>query len=403
MFHAQPDACPVCGPSVTLINPTLEKGGMGGFEYQKDDAVNKCVELIKEGNIIAIKGLGGYHLVCDAGNAESIKRLRERKQREERPVAVMFADIESVKAEAHVGMLEERALRSVERPIVILRKKNGTRLPDSISPGNETIGAFLPYTPLHHIILQKLMRPLIATSANISDEPIAKDEDDAFKRLASIADYFLTHNREIVRRCDDSVVRIVSERQVPIRRSRGFAPLPVILPFKLKRPVLALGPYMNNTIAVGMDDKVYLSQHIGDLETPLAMEFYKETVNDFLRLFNIKPEIVVADMHPGYFSTVFGEKYYKDKLVKVQHHFAHMLSCMAENDIQTDEEVIGFAFDGTGYGIDKTVWGSEVMIVSYSGFKRLYHLHPYHLPGGEKAVKEPFRTALSLLCETFGD
>ncbi|MBI5675702.1 MAG: carbamoyltransferase HypF [Nitrospirae bacterium] len=402
-FHAQPDACPVCGPFITLINPTLENGGMGGFKYQKDDAINKCVELIKEGNIIAIKGLGGYHLVCDAMNETSVRILRERKQREERPVAVMFADIESVEAEAHVSMLEERALCSVERPIVILRKKKGTRLPDSISPGNDTIGAFLPYTPLHHIILQRLKRPVVATSANISDEPIAKDEDDAFKRLSGIADYFLTNNRKIVRRCDDSVVRIVAERQIPIRRSRGFVPLPVILPFRLEKPVLALGPYMNNTIAVGIDDKVYLSQHVGDLETPLAMEFYEETVNDFLRLFNIKPEVVVSDMHPGYYSTIFGEMHYKDKLVKVQHHFSHILSCMAENDIQNDEEVIGFAFDGTGYGTDKTVWGSEVMTASYSGFKRLYHLRPYRLPGGEKAVKEPFRIALSLLYETFGD
>lgn len=395
-FHAQPDACTVCGPEVSLFD------NKGEALSRRDEAIKQCVELIQEGNIIAIKGLGGYHLVCDAGNDESIKRLRERKQREERPVAVMFPDIE-IKAEAHVDLLEERALCSVERPIVILRKKKGTRLPDSISPGNDTIGAFLPYTPLHHIILQRLKRPVVATSANTSDEPIAKDEDDAFKRLSGIADYFLTHNREIVRRCDDSVVRIVAERQVPVRRSRGFAPLPVLLPFKLKRPVLALGSYMNNTIAVGIDDKVYLSQHIGDLETPRAMEFYEETVNDFLRLFNIKPEVVVSDMHPGYYSTIFGEKYYKDKLIKVQHHFAHILSCMAENDIQKDEEVIGFAFDGTGYGTDKTVWGSEVMIASYAGFKRSYHLHPYRLPGGEKTVKEPFRTALSLLFETFGD
>jgi len=402
-FHAQPDACPVCGPSVTLINPTLEKGGRGGFEYQKNDAVNKCVDLIKEGKIVAIKGLGGYHLICDAMNEASVRILRERKQREERPVAVMFSDIKSIKAEGQVSMLEERALRSVERPIVILRKKKGTRLPDSISPGNDTIGAFLPYTPLHHIILQRLKRPVVATSANISDEPIAKDEEDAFKRLSGIADYFLIYDRKIIRRCDDSVVRIVAERQIPIRRSRGFAPLPVVLPFKLKRPVLALGPYMNNTIAVGVDDKVYLSQHIGDLETPLAMEFYEETIHDFLRLFNIKPEVVVSDIHPGYYSTTFGETHYKDKLIKVQHHFAHILSCMAENDIQKDEEVIGFAFDGTGYGTDKTVWGSEVMLVSYSGFKRSYHLQPYRLPGGEKAVKEPFRTALSLLYETFGD
>ncbi len=396
-FHAQPDACPECGPEVILLNNKRETIS------NKDKAVEDVVKFINEGRIIAIKGLGGYHLVCDATNEESVRILRDRKQREEKPMAVMFPDITSIKKEAYLGLLEERALNSTEKPIVILKKRKNTTITDLVSPENSTVGAFLPYTPLHYIILERLKKPVVATSANITDEPIARDDDDAFRRLSDIADYFLTHNREIVRRCDDSVVRIVSERQVPVRRSRGFTPLPVVLPFKLRRPVLALGTYMNNTIALGVDDKVYLSQHIGDLETPLAMEFYEETVNDFLRLFDIKPEIVVSDMHPGYYSTIFGEKHYRDKLVKVQHHFAHILSCMAENDVAEDEEVIGFAFDGTGYGLDKTVWGSEVMIASYAGFSRVFHLRPYSLPGGEKAVKEPVRTAFSLLYETFGD
>lgn len=396
-FHAQPDACPECGPEVILLNNKRETVS------NKDKAVEDVVKFINEGRIIAIKGLGGYHLVCDATNEESVRILRDRKQREEKPMAVMFPDITSIKKEAYLGLLEERALNSTEKPIVILKKRKNTTITDLVSPENSTVGAFLPYTPLHYIILERLKKPVVATSANITDEPIARDDDDAFRRLSDIADYFLTHNREIVRRCDDSVVRIVSERQVPVRRSRGFTPLPVVLPFKLRRPVLALGTYMNNTIALGVDDKVYLSQHIGDLETPLAMEFYEETVNDFLRLFDIKPEIVVSDMHPGYYSTMFGEKHYRDKLVKVQHHFAHILSCMAENDVAEDEEVIGFAFDGAGYGLDKTVWGSEVMIASYAGFSRVFHLRPYSLPGGEKAVKEPVRTAFSLLYETFGD
>jgi hydrogenase maturation protein HypF len=396
-FHAQPDACPECGPEITLLN------NKGEIISNKDEAIDEAVRLIEEGGIIAIKGLGGYHLVCDAMNDGAVRRLRERKQREERPLAVMFPDIDSVKKEADLNQFEERALNSVERPIVILNKKKGTGMADSVSPDNDTIGAFLPYTPLHHLIISRLNKAVVATSANLSDEPIVKDEDDAVKRLSDVADHFLIHNRGIVRRCDDSVVRIVSERQVPVRRSRGFAPLPVILPFKLKRPVLALGPYMNNTIAVGIDDRAYLSQHIGDLETPLAMEFYEETLNDFLRLLDIKPEVVVSDMHPGYYSTVFGEKNYKDKLLKVQHHFAHILSCMAENDIQEDEEVIGFAFDGTGYGPDKTVWGSEVMTVSYSGYSRVCHLRPYRLPGGERAVKEPVRAAFSLLYEAFDE
>lgn len=396
-FHAQPDACHVCGPSVSLYD------NKGKLICEKDKAIEKVINLIKKGLIISLKGIGGYHLVCDATNEEAVDRLRKKKHREEKPMAVMFPDIDVIKAEAHINLLEERALNSIEKPIVIVKKRDATVLADSVSPDNSTVGAFLPYTPLHHIILQKLKKPVIATSANMTDEPIVKDEADAFARLANIADYILSHNRDIVRRGDDSVVRIIAERQVPIRRSRGFAPLPVTLPFSLKKPVLGLGPYMNSTIAIGIDDKVFISQHIGDLDTPLAMEFFEETINDFLTLFDIRPEVVISDMHPRYYSTKFGERHFKDKLVKVQHHFAHILSCMIENDIPAEEEVIGFAFDGTGYGVDKTVWGGEVLIASYKGFKRVLHLRPYRLPGGDKAVKEPCRTAFSLLYETFGE
>ncbi|HDO25358.1 MAG TPA: carbamoyltransferase HypF, partial [Nitrospirae bacterium] len=396
-FHAQPDACPLCGPFVSLYD------SKGDLICEKQEAVDKAVELINSGNIIAIKGIGGFHLVCDATSEQAVDRLRKRKFREEKPMAVMFPDLESAKKEAHIDLLEERALNSIERPIIILKKRPDTVLAGSVSPDNSTTGIFLPYTPLHHIILQRLKKPVIATSANMTDEPIVKDETDAFKRLSKIADHVLSHNRDIARRCDDSVVRIVAERQVPIRRSRGFSPLPVALPFRLKEPVLALGPYMNNTIAIGIDDKIFISQHIGDLDTPLSMGFYEETINDFLRLFDVEPGVVVSDMHPGYYSTKFGEKHFKDRLVKVQHHFAHILSCMAENDMPQDAEVIGFAFDGTGYGLDKTVWGGEVLIASYKGFKRAFHLGPFKLPGGEKAVKEPVRTAFSLLYETFGE
>jgi len=396
-FHAQPNACPVCGPWISLYDNS------GNLICEKEDAISEVTTLINNGNIIALKGIGGYHLLCDATNEGAVQRLRKRKHREEKPMAVMFPDIGAIKAEAHVSLLEERALNSVEKPIVILKKRKTTVLADLVSPDNSTAGAFLPYTPLHNIILQRLKKPVVATSANMTDEPIVKDEADAFKRLSDIADYILSHNRDIVRRCDDSVVRIMAERQVPIRRSRGFVPLPVPVLFNFEKPVLALGPYMANTIAIGIDNKVFVSQHIGDLDTPLAMEFYEETINDFLRLFDIKPEIVVSDMHPGYYSTRFGERNFKDKLIQVQHHFAHILSCMAENEIPEDKEVIGFAFDGTGYGLDKTIWGGEVLLVTYKGFKRVFHLHPYKLIGGEKAVIEPYRTAFSLLYETFGE
>ncbi len=396
-FHAQPDACSVCGPSVCLYN---EKGEL---ILTKDSAIKKTIDLINEGLIIAIKGIGGYHLVCDAADKTAVDRLRKRKHREEKPMAVMFPDLSGIKAAAYTDSLEERALNSIEKPIVILKKKETAPLADSVSPDNGTIGAFLPYTPLHHIILQAIKKPVIATSANMTDEPIVKDNADAFERLSDITDYTLSHNRHIVRRCDDSVVRITAQRQVPLRRSRGFAPLAITLPFKINKPVLCLGPYMNNTIAVGIDDKVFMSQHIGDLDTPLATDFYEETINDFLKMFDVKPEVVVSDMHPGYYSTRFGEKHYKNRLTRVQHHFAHIISCMAENDLPGGTDVIGFSFDGTGYGMDKTIWGGEVLIASYKKFRRAFHLRPYKLPGGDKAVKEPFRTALSLLFETFGE
>jgi hydrogenase maturation protein HypF len=396
-FHAEPNACHECGPWISLYD--CEENMI----CDRYEALEKVVHLIHKGNIIAMKGIGGYHLICDATNEESVTRLRKKKLREEKPMAVMFPDVDSVKKEAHINPLEERALSAIERPVVIVKKRGNTCLAWSVSPDNSTVGAFLPYTPLHHILLRKLKKPVIATSANLTDEPIVKDEKDAFERLSKISDHILIHNREIVKRCDDSVVRIAAERQLPIRRSRGFAPLPVLLPFKLKKPALALGPYMNNTIALGINDKVFMSQHIGDLDTPLAMEFFAESVRDFLRLFDVTPDVVVSDIHPGYYSTKYGEQHYKNNLVKVQHHYAHILSCMAENDLPPDAEVIGVAFDGTGYGLDKTIWGSEILTASYRGFRRAFHLRPYRLPGGDKAVKEPLRTALSLMYETFGD
>ncbi|KPK36863.1 MAG: carbamoyltransferase HypF [Nitrospira bacterium SG8_35_1] len=396
-FHAQPNACHECGPWITLHDCD------GQLSSEKSNALEKVTNLIRKGYIIAVKGIGGYHLVCDAESNEAVQRLRERKQREEKPMAVMFPDLDSIMKEAVITPIEARALASIERPIVIVRKKDESTLAPSVSPDNSTVGVFLPYTPLHHLIARKLKKPVVATSANVSDDPIVKDEPDAFARLSKIADYFLTHNRDIIRQCDDSVVRIIAERQVPIRRSRGFAPLPIQVPFQFRKPVLALGPSMNNTIAAGIDNKVYLSQHIGDLDSPLAIEFYEETIHDFLRLLDIQPEIVVSDLHPGYYSTKFGEKHFDRKLVRVQHHFAHILSCLTDNSVPEETEVIGFAFDGTGYGPDGTVWGSEVFIASYSGFKRAYHLRPFRLPGGDRSVREPCRTALSLLYETFGD
>jgi|Deesub1362A_J573_1020465.scaffolds.fasta_scaffold00317_42 hydrogenase maturation protein HypF len=396
-FHAQPNACHMCGPHVALYDIK------GLLMAEGDTAIERAVDKLRNGAIVALKGIGGFHLMCDATDDDVVNRLRQRKCREEKPMAVMFPGIEMIRAETHLNRLEERAICSIERPIVIVRKREDTTLSALVSPNNSTVGVFMPYTPLHHMIIHEMGRPLVATSANRTDDPIVKDDEDAFRRLNGIADFILTHNRPIVRRCDDSVVKVMAERQVPVRRSRGFVPLPVIIPFRLKEPVLALGAYMNTTIALGIEDRVYLSQHIGDLDTPLAMEFYGETIKEMLEIFDVRPAIVVCDLHPNYYSTRYGERHFSKGLIKVQHHFSHILSCMIENEIPEGEEVIGFAFDGTGYGTDRSIWGGEVMIVSYRGFKRLYHLRPYRLPGGEKAIREPFRTALSLLYETFGD
>ncbi|UCD36229.1 MAG: carbamoyltransferase HypF [Nitrospiraceae bacterium] len=396
-YHAQPNACPACGPSIALHDRT------GNLICVGEEALEKTVNLIRKGNVVALKGLGGYHLLCDAASPDAVETLRSRKQRYEKPMAVMFPDISSVRDEADISSMEEQAITSVERPIVIVRKKASSSIAGTVSPDSNTLGLFLPYTPLHHLLLRKLKKPVVATSANLTDEPIVKDEKDAFARLKDIADYLLTHNRDIVRRCDDSVVRIIAERQVPLRRSRGFAPLPVIVPFRFAAPVLALGASMNSTIALGIENKVYLSQHIGDLDTLRATEYYEETVSDFLRLFDVRPVRVVADMHPGYFSTRFGERRFSGSLVTVQHHHAHLLSCMIENDMPENARVIGYAFDGMGYGTDRTLWGSEVMIASYREAQRRFHLRPFRLPGGDRAVQEPARTALSLLHETLGD
>jgi len=396
-FHAQPNACHECGPHPALYDVK------GMLISEKRSAIEDAIGFLRTGKIVAVKGIGGFHLLCDAENEDVVKRLRMRKCREEKPMAVMFPDIDMIRNETYVNRLEERAITSIERPIVIVRRRERTRVAESVSPGNSTIGVFLPYTPLHHLLLHGFGRPVVATSANRTGEPIVKDDKDAFERLLGIADLILIHNRQIVRRCDDSVVRIMAERQVPIRRSRGFAPLPVIIPFKIDKPVLALGGYMNNTIAIGIDNRVYISQHIGDLDTPLAREFFEETIEDMLKIFGITPDIVVSDLHPGYYSTIYGEQVFPQRLIKVQHHLSHILSCMVENGVSEDEEVIGFAFDGTGYGMDKNIWGGEVMVVSYREFKRPYHLKPYRLPGGEKAIEEPYRTAISLLYETFGE
>ncbi|WP_457635052.1 carbamoyltransferase HypF [Persephonella sp.] len=397
-FHAQPNACPVCGPHITLYSSDKK------FITQKEEALEKTVRLLKEGNIIAVKGVGGFHLVCDATNDQALKKLRERKRRGEKPFAVMFRDINQIKEYAEITDFEEAVILSPERPVVIVRSKKETDLSPEVAPSLDRIGVFLPYSPLHYLLLNDYKKPLVMTSANLSDEPIVKDNDQAFEKLSLFTDYILVHNRRIKNRVDDSVVRVIDKRISFIRRSRGYAPLPVKLPFKLKRKVLAVGGHQKNTIAVGFDDKAFLSQHIGDLQTFDACRNFEEVIESFLSLYDFKPDVVVCDLHPSYFSTKWAKDFSQKNgvsLVQVQHHYSHALSLMAENQIK--ERIFAVSWDGTGYGDDGNLWGGEFFVCDYEGYERVSHFDYFRLIGGEKAVKEPRRVAISVLFSIFGE
>ncbi len=387
-YHAQPNACPECGPHVWLE-------GEDGVVATGDEAVRLCASMILEGKIVAVKGLGGFHLMCLAESDGAVERLRERKRRQEKPFAVMFRDLEQVKRYCQVTFREEEeVIEGAERPIVLLRSRGG--LSRYVSCGLKTVGAFLPYTPLHHLIMEEVKRPVVATSANITDEPIVKDNEEALSCLSCVADAFLMHNRDIARRCDDSVCFVLEDLRILARRARGFAPSPVYLPFSLDRPILALGGHLKNTVAVAVEDAVYVSQYIGDLEHPEVRSFFEETVHDLLDLLKVEPEVVVVDKHPGYYSTRFAKKAFSEKeLFSVQHHIAHVMSVACEAHIE--ESFLGIALDGTGYGDDSTIWGGEVFLVSRKGYKRVFHIRPFLLPGGDKASREGYRVALSLL------
>ncbi|WP_022855731.1 carbamoyltransferase HypF [Thermodesulfobacterium thermophilum] len=396
-FHAQPIACPICGPQLEFYDFKRNKLA------EKEEALYQAIEKIKQKKIVAVKGLGGFHLVCDATDGEVIKLLRQRKRRSKKPLAVMFKDLAQLEEYCLVTPQEKELLLSPSQPIVLLEKK-GKLLPEEIAPGLKKIGAFLPYTPLHHLILKEIDLPLVVTSANLSDEPIVIDNEEAFNKLSSLADYLLLHNRKILRRADDSVVKVIAGGPVFIRRARGYAPLPVFLPFNVKKRVLAVGPREKNTFALAFQNKIVLSQHIGDIETLEDLKDFEKTLLDFIKLYEFEPEVVVADLHPLYETTKWAERFAKEhkiELIKIQHHFAHILSCMAENGIF--DEVLGIAWDGTGYGEDHTVWGGEILVVKGNKYQRVGHFKHFRLIGGEKAVKEPKRVALSLMFELFGE
>jgi len=434
-FHAQPNACPVCGPRLELWSGA----GIDGMQPElcvpstgegNRNVLETTAEAIRAGKIVAVKGLGGFHLLVAADDQETVVRLRELKHREEKPFAVMFQSLEFVKEVCQVSAFEKRLLLSPEAPIVLLRRHSAPSVArfspaPSIAPNNPYLGVMLPYTPLHHLLLFLLGRPVVATSGNLSDEPLCIDEHEALERLHGIADFFLVHNRPIIRHVDDSVVRVIAGGEQVLRRARGYAPLPIPLPaseFEV-RQVLAVGGHLKNAIALSVGPQVFISQHIGDLETDQANNAFERVVADFEKLYQAQPSVIAADAHPDYVSTKFARarseqvRSHTDsceehgtsansqregpRLISVQHHVAHVLACMAENELKPP--VLGISWDGTGYGLDGTVWGGEFFVVEENLCERVAHLRQFRLPGGDKAIKEPRRAALGLLHELFGE
>jgi hydrogenase maturation protein HypF len=391
-FHAQPDACGVCGPHLSLWD------GKGEALAASDSALKGAATVIKRGRILALKGLGGFQLLVDGRNQEAVLRLRERKRREEKPLALMFPDLETLRRYVNVSPLEERLLLSAESPIVILRRLPESDIAPAVAPDNPYLGAMLPYTPLHHLLMRDLGFPVVATSGNLHDEPILTDEDEALDTIGGIADSFLVHNRPIERHVDDSVARVQLGRETLLRRARGYAPLPIILKRPLP-PLLAVGGHLKSTVAVAKGSDVILSQHIGDLETAKALFAFRKVIDDLLSLYEVRPAAVAHDAHPDYLSTRYAEES-GYPTIAVQHHHAHLAACLAENDLEG--EALGVTWDGAGYGEDKTLWGGEFLLGDAAGYSRVAHFRPFRLPGGEAAIKEPRRSALGLLHEMLG-
>jgi hydrogenase maturation protein HypF len=429
-FHTQPNACPRCGPQIELWDRS------GAVIARSRDALLKSAEIIRAGKLLALKGIGGFQLLADARNDAAIISLRERKHREEKPFAVMYPSLSMARADCEVSELEERLLASPESPIVLLDRRSAIRNPHSavssaVAPGNPYLGVMLPYTPLHHLLMRELGFPVVATSGNLTDEPICIEEREAVSRLGAIADFFLTHDRPIVRHMDDSIVRMMAGREMVLRRARGYAPLPISLwgahaPSRAgdsqKLPtILAVGAHLKNTVALRVDNQVFVSQHIGDLETAQAYSAFCEAVEDLPLLYEAKPEVIACDMHPDYLSTKhalsmgMGSAGFQpaasgimpdaspacapQSIVQIQHHWAHVASCMAENELEPP--ALGVAWDGTGYGTDGTIWGGEFLLANETSFTRVARLRQFRLPGGDAAIKEPRRSRLGVLHEIF--
>jgi hydrogenase maturation protein HypF len=441
-FHAQPNACHQCGPHLEFWDR------QGQILASYEDALQMAATAIRQGQIFAVKGLGGFHLLVDARNETAVQRLRQAKRREAKPLALMYPSLEQIQAHCQVSNLEAQLLRSPAAPIVLLKRQELTAANSPspfVAPNNPYLGVMLPYTPLHHLLLAELGFPIVATSGNLSDEPICTNEHEAVGRLQGIADGFLVHNRPIARPIDDSIVTVVMGQEMMLRRSRGYAPLPVVIGGKTSLPtlweaaststprlrhpspklgrgegvragfdvktrleiesrILAVGAHLKNAIAISLDRQVFISQHLGDLETVPAFEAFQAAIASWQELYELNPAAIACDLHPDYRSTQFARQFAERlgiPLIAVQHHYAHVLSCMADN--QLSGSVLGIAWDGTGYGLDGTIWGGEFIHVTETSWQRVAYLRPFPLPGGEKAVKEPRRSAIGLLYQLLGD
>jgi hydrogenase maturation protein HypF len=392
-FHAQPNACPLCGPQVWLEI----RGERVAF---RQEAVSQAGALLARSDILAVKGLGGFHLAVDPFNDVAVRKLRTRKNRGDKPFALMAADLDTVKRFCRVSNQEEQLLLNPARPVVLLDKLADCGIASSVAPGTNTLGWMLPYTPLHHLLLSQRIPALVMTSGNVAEEPIVFDNEDARHRLSPLVDAFLMHDRAIRQRCDDSVIRVAKDVRQHIRRSRGFVPSPIILRHPTTHRILACGAEMKNCIALSRGNLVFLSQHIGDLDNPSAYEFFQQTVAHLKKIFEIEPEIIACDLHPEYLSTKWGGEQQGVRLIPVQHHHAHFASVLAEHELSGP--AIGVILDGTGFGTDGTIWGGEVISGTAAGFTRHAWLESTPMPGGTAAIKQPWRMALAHLHRVFG-
>ena len=396
-YHAQPVSCEKCGPNVTLYNKNNE------ILFTNIEAIKEAAFLINKGEILAIKGMGGFHIVCDATNAKIVNELRVRKSRPNKPLAVMFKDINSIKNYTNITLKEEEFITSNVKPIVLVKKIKNSNLALNIAPNIERLGVFLAYTPLHHLLFRYLKNPIVATSANLKDEPIITNKEEVIKKLSFALDFVLDFNRDIINACDDSVIQIINNDISKLRNARGYAPTAIKLDKTVENNILSLGANQKSTISLCFKNNLILSPHIGDLNSLETVEYLQRTIDTFKRFYDFTPKIIVCDKHPNYESTKLAMKLKNEnpslKLVQVQHHYAHILSVMAEFNLK--QEVLGIAFDGTGYGDDGNIWGGEFFVCDNKNYKRVKHLKYFKLLGGEMAIKEPKRVALSLLFDNF--